>query len=153
MVEALRGHVLPKSDDEFVRGQIFSTIFALNGLKLMADWKAAPLLEQVRLQDAALAEVGRLAGGMKHPPIPALPRLETSTADSAGVEALRDGGDRLIGELLFWASSEAAKAADPSAAREIELLLRGSICEQLKVELAMTPKSMLHQIATGEEGA
>ncbi|MBR0899161.1 hypothetical protein JQ616_29770 [Bradyrhizobium tropiciagri] len=153
MIEALRSHVLPRSGDEFVRGQIFSTIFALNGLKLTADWKAGPLLEQVRVQDAALAEVGRLAGSMEHPPIPTLPRTEGAAADSAAVEALRDDGDRILGELLFWASNEGARAANPAIAREIELFLRRSICEQLKVELAMTPKSMLHQIATGEEGA
>jgi hypothetical protein len=153
MIEALRSHVLPRSSDEFVRGQIFSTIFALNGLKLTADWKTGPLLEQVRVQDAALAEVGRLAGKMEHPPIPALPRTEGVAPDSAAAEALRDDGDRILGELLFWASSEETRRADPDAAREIELFLRRSICEQLKVELAMTPKSMLHQIATGEESA
>ena len=153
MIEALRSHVLPRSSDEFVRGQIFSTIFALNGLKLTADWKAGPLLEQVRVLDAALAEVARLAAKMKHPPIPALPRAEGATTDSSAVEALRDDGDRTLGELLFWASSEDARAADPAVASEIEQLLRRSICDQLKVELAMTPKSMLHQIATGEEGA
>jgi hypothetical protein len=153
MIEALRSHVLPRSGDEFVRGQIFSTIFALNGLKLTADWKAGPLLDQVRVQDAALAEVERLAATMKHPPIPALPRTEAAAADAAAVEALRDDGDRILGELLFWASSEDARTADPAVASEIERLLRRSICEQLKVELAMTPKSMLHQIATGEEGA
>jgi hypothetical protein len=153
MVEALRTHVLPSSDDEFVRGQIFSTIFALNGLKLTADWKLGPLLEQVRAQDAVLAEVGRLAGKLEYPPIPNLPRVQGSIADAAVVEALRDHGDRVLGELLFWASSEDIRATEPMAAREIELFLRRSICEQLKLELAMTPKSMLHQIATGEEGA
>ncbi|WP_454629931.1 hypothetical protein [Bradyrhizobium cenepequi] len=153
MIEALRSHVLPRSGDEFVRGQIFSTIFALNGLKLTADWKAGPLLEQVRVQDATLAEVGRLADRMPHPPIPALPRTEGAAADSAAVEALRDDGDRILGELLFWAGSEDARTANPAVASEIEQLLRRSICDQLKVELAVTPKSMLHQIATGEEGA
>src|SRR5205823_8045174 len=47
VIDALRVHVLPKSSDDFVRGQVFSIIFALNGLKLAADWKAGPLLEQV----------------------------------------------------------------------------------------------------------
>jgi hypothetical protein len=153
MIEALRNHVLPRSGDEFVRGQIFSTIFALNGLKLTADWKAGPLLDQVRVQDAALAEVMRLAGKMVPPPIPALPRIEGVAVDSVAVEALRDDGDRILGELLFWACSENVRTADPVVASEIEQLLRRSICDQLKVELAITPKSMLHQIATGEEGA
>ena len=61
VIDALRAHVLPKSDDDFVRGQVFSIIFALNGLKLAADWKTGPLLEQIRLQDAAFSEVRRLA--------------------------------------------------------------------------------------------
>ncbi len=74
VIDALRAHVLPNSADDFVRGQVFSIIFALNGLKLAADWKAGPLLEQVRLQDAAFAEVGRLADRMEHPHIPATPR-------------------------------------------------------------------------------
>src|SRR6202011_1882020 len=96
VIDALRAHVLPKSDDEFVRGQIFSIIFALNGLKLAADWKAGPLLEQVRLQDAAFAEVRRLADKLEHPHIPATPRAGTEAAGPAPLEALRDEGDRQL---------------------------------------------------------
>jgi hypothetical protein len=151
VIDALRAHVLPKSSDDFVRGQLFSIIFALNGLKLAADWKAGPLLEQVRLQDAAFAEVRRLAAGMDHQPIPATPRAETGLADPERLEALRDEGDRQLGELLLWAASESARAAQPIAANEIERTLRSFICDQLKVEIGMTPKSMLHQIATGDE--
>lgn len=151
MIEALRSHVLPSNGDGFVRSQIFSIIFALNGLKLTADWKAGPLLEQVCVQDAAFAEVRRLAGKMEHPPIPTLPRTNGVAADPSAIEALRDDGDRILGELLSWASSEDVRTANPAVARGIELFLRRSICEQLKVEIATTPKSMLHQIATGEE--
>jgi hypothetical protein len=153
MIDALRSHVLAKTNDDFVRGQVFSIIFALNGLKLTADWKAGPLLEQVRLQDSAFAEVRSLAEKMAHPHIPVTPRAEESTADPAKIEALRDEGDRILGELLLWAGSESARQADPVASSEIERLLRRSICDELKVEIGMTPKSMLHQIATGEEGA
>ncbi len=151
VIDALRAHVLPKSSDEFVRGQVFSIIFALNSLKLAADWKAGPLLEQVRLQDAAFAEVRRLVAGMDHPPIPATPRAEIGLADPERLEALRDEGDRQLGELLLWAASESARAAQPIAANEIERTLRSFIRDQLKVEIGMTPKSMLHQIATGDE--
>lgn len=148
MIDTLHTHVLPKSD-EFVRGQLFSVIFALNGLKLSADWKAGPLLEQVRLQDAAFAEVGRLAQAMIHPPLPALPRA-SGIEDVVRIEALRNEGDRLSGQLLFWATGAEALAADRTAAREIERVLRRSICDQLKIEIATTPKSMLEQIAGGE---
>jgi hypothetical protein len=151
VIDALRAHVLPKSSDDFVRGQVFSIIFALNGMKLAADWKTGPLLEQVRLQDAAFAEVRRLAAGMDHPPIPATPRTETGLADPERLEALRDEGDRQLGELLLWAASESARAVQPIAVNEIERTLRNFIRDQLKVEIGMTPKSMLHQIATGDE--
>jgi hypothetical protein len=151
MIDALRAHVLPKSSDDFARGQVFSVIFALNGLKLAADWKAEPLQEQVRLQDIAFSEVRRLTAKMQHPPIPATPRVEAGLADPVRLEALRDEGDRQLGELLFWVTSEGARAADRDAAKEIERALRGFIRDQLKVEIGITAKSMLHQIATGEE--
>jgi hypothetical protein len=151
MIDALRAHVLPKSSDDFARGQVFSIIFALNGLKLAADWKAGPLLEELQLQDAAFSEVRRLADKMNHPPIPATPRAGTGFADPAHLEALRDEGDRQLGELLFWATSGNARTADHAAAKEIERAIRGFIRAQLKVEIGITAKSMLHQIATGEE--
>jgi hypothetical protein len=151
MVEALRTHVLPKSSDDFARGQVFSIINALNGLKMAADWKAGPLLDQVRLQDKAFSEVKRLAGKMEHPFIPVTPRIESGTVDPPQLEMLRDEGDRQLGELLIWAAGAAARAVDPDAAREIERALRSFMCDQLKVELGTTARSMLHQIATGEE--
>jgi hypothetical protein len=151
VIEALRAHVLPKSDDDFVRGQVFSIIFALNGLKLAADWKAGPLLEQVRLQDAAFSEVRRLVEKLEHPHIPGTPRAGTEAADPAQLEALRDKGDRQLGELLLWATSEGARAIAPVATHEIARTLRSLMRDQLKVEIGMTPKSMLHQIATGDE--
>jgi hypothetical protein len=151
MIDALRTHVLARSSDEFARGQVFSIIFALNGLKLAADWKAGPLLEEVQLQDAAFAEVRRLADKMEHPQIPATPRAEAGSADPALLEALRDEGDRQLGKLLFWATSDGARASDHVEAKEIERALRDFIRAQLKVEIGVTAKSMLHQIATGEE--
>jgi hypothetical protein len=153
MIDTLRAHVLPNSADDFARGQLFSVIFALNGLKLNADWKAAPLLEQVRVQDSAFSTVGQLASHIDHPDIPPTPRTDEGIVDPAQIEALRDEGDRRLGELLFWATSANALVADPIASNEIARLLRRLMCDQLKVELATTPRSMLHQIATGESGA
>jgi hypothetical protein len=72
-------------------------------------------------------------------------------ADPERLEALRDEGDRRLGELLLWAASASTQAAQPIAANEIERTLRSFIRDQLKVEIGMTPKSMLHQIATGDE--
>ncbi|QIG97971.1 MULTISPECIES: hypothetical protein [unclassified Bradyrhizobium] len=150
IIDALQSHVVPNSNDDFVRGQVFSAIYALNGIKLAADWKAGPLLGQVRLQDDTFAAVARLADGMTHPEIPATPRIQGEMSDPAAIEALRDDGDRRLGQLLLWASGEDARAADRDIATGIERLLRRAICDQLKIELATTPKSMLQQIAGGE---
>ena len=150
IIDALHSHVVPNSNDDFVRGQVFSAIYALNGLKLAADWKAGPLLQQVRLQDDTFAAVERLAGGMAHPEIPAMPRLPSDMSDVAAIEALRDDGDRQLGQLLLWASGADARAVNRNLATKIERLLRLAICDQLKIELATTPKSMLQQIAGGE---
>ncbi|KJC50407.1 hypothetical protein UP09_05070 [Bradyrhizobium sp. LTSP885] len=153
IIDALQTHIVPNNGDDFVRGQVFSAIYALNGLKLAADWKPGPLLDQVRLQDDAFAAVRQQANGMDHPPIPATPRIARENAEAAQIEALRDDGDRLLGQLLLWASGEGARTADPDAANEIERLLRRAICDQLKIELATTPKSMLQQIAGGDGDA
>ncbi|MHC2336448.1 hypothetical protein [Bradyrhizobium sp. USDA 4454] len=150
IIDALQSHVVPNSNDDFVRGQVFSAIYALNGLKLAADWKAGPLLEQVRLQDDSFAAARRFADGMACPEIPATPRIQADIPNVAAIEALRDDGDRRLGQLLLWVSGEEARAANPNAAAEIERLLRRAICDQLKIELATTPKSMLQQIAGGE---
>ncbi|MCC8965738.1 hypothetical protein H8A95_26325 [Bradyrhizobium sp. Pear76] len=150
IIDALQSHVVPNSRDDFVRGQVFSAIYALNGLKLGADWKVAPLLEQVHLQDETFAAVRRLAGSLTYPEIPATPRTQGDMPDVATIEALRDDGDRRLGQLLLWASGEGARAVNGDVATEIEHLLRRAICDQLKIELATTPKSMLQQIAGGE---
>ena len=153
IIDALQSHVVPNSNDDFVRGQVFSAIYALNGLKLAADWKAGPLLEQVRLQDDTFATVKRLARGMAHPEIPATPRLPSDMSDAGAIEALRDDGDRRLGQLLLWASGADARAANRDLATEIERLLRRTICDQLKLELATPSKSMLQQIAGGDGSA
>ena len=92
MIDTLRAHVLPNSADDFARGQLFSVIFALNSLKLNADWKAGPLLEQVRVQDSAFSEVRQLAVHMNHPDIPAAPRTDEGIVDPVQIEALREQG-------------------------------------------------------------
>ena len=85
IIDALQSHVVPNSRDDFVRGQVFSAIYALNGLKLAADWKAGPLLEQVRPQDDTFAAIRRLADGMAHPEIPAAPRIRGDISDAAAI--------------------------------------------------------------------
>ncbi len=83
MIETIRSRVMPQLVDASVRGQAFGVIYALEGLKLSADWAAAPLLRQIALQDEAFAEVSNLAEGLDHPS-PA-PELHQRAPAAAGV--------------------------------------------------------------------
>jgi hypothetical protein len=150
MIETIRSRVMPQLGDASVRGQAYGVIYALEGLKLSADWAVAPLLRQIVLQDQAFAEVSRLAEGLDHPSIPSVPRLSSTTCDGAELERLRNDGDRKLGELLLWASGSAAES-DSARAKAIEQMLRLNMREQLKVDISIMPKSMFHELATGEE--
>ena len=150
IIDALRARVLPVITDDVVRGQTYGIIFALNGLKLGADWALTPLLQQVQLQDEAFAGAARLANGMALPPLPTIPRV-SGDMDAATVEALRDAGDRTLGELLHWTADEMARTDQPEIVKKIQLLVRHLIRDQLKIEIAITAPSMFHEMATGED--
>jgi hypothetical protein len=149
-IEALRTSILPHLSDSFVRGQAYGVIFALNGLKLGADWAAGPLLAQVALQDKAFEAVSHFAAELSHPPLPALPRFAGGITDGGALEALRDEGDRQLGALLMWASTEAA-AGDQAVAGEIRDTLRRFMRELMTLEIGTMAKSMFHELATGED--
>jgi hypothetical protein len=150
MIETIRSRILPQLDDDFVRGQAFGIIYALNGLKLSADWSIAPLRDQIALQDKAFAEFVRLGAGLAHPDVPAGPRVLPSIPESADLERLRNDGDRKLGELLNWTSGAGADA-DAERARLIQSTLRHIIRDQLKVDISIMAESMFHELATGEE--
>ncbi len=151
MTQALRAHVLPKIDDEFARGQVFAIIYSLNILRLGADWSATALRRQVDIQDDAFAKTRRLTTGIACPEIPTTPRAASDTTDAGFLEKLRDEGDRAIGALLCWATSGSPLSTERDVAKEVEAVLRAAIRDQLKVEIALTPPSMLNEIATGKE--
>jgi len=150
MIETVRLRILPQLSDDSIRGQAYGIIFALNGLKLAADWAVAPLRSQIMLQDKAFAEFTRLAAGLNGPDVPSGDRVMPDAPESADLERLRNDGDRKLGELLMWASGAAA-VADPERAKAIRTMLRQFISDQLKVDISIMAKPMFHALATGEE--
>ena len=150
MIETIRSRILPELSESSVRGQAYGIIFALNGLKLAADWAVAPLRSQVILQDRAFAEFRRLAAGLDGPDVPSGARVASDTPESADLERLRNEGDRILGELLLWTSGPVA-GTDPERARAIQAMLRQFISDQLKVDISIMAKPMFHELATGEE--
>jgi hypothetical protein len=150
MIETVRLRILPQLSDDSIRGQAYGIIFALNGLKLAADWAVAPLRSQIILQDRAFAEFTRLAAGLNGPDVPSGARVMPDAPESADLERLRNDGDRRLGELLMWASGPDA-VADPERARAIQTMLRQFISDQLKVDISIMAKPMFHELATGEE--
>jgi hypothetical protein len=150
IIETVRLRILPQLSDDSVRGQAYGIIFALNGLKLSADWAIAPLQSQIVLQDKAFSEVVRLGAGLDHPVVPSGPRVSPNLPESADLEQLRNDGDRKLGELLAWTSGPGA-VADPDRAKAIQTTLRHIICDQLKIDISTMAKPMFHELATGEE--
>ncbi len=149
---SLQAHIPTVGEDEFARGQLFSVMFALNHLKLAGDWKPEPLLQQVRIQDAAFAELSRKADHPGRPAIPLTPRHPETSVAAEALEALRDEGDRCIGQLLMWLADDHGQEPIENA-DTLRRLLRSAVADQLKIELSLVPKSMLSSIASGEKGS
>lgn len=150
MIETVRSRILPQLSDDSIRGQAYGIIYALNGLKLAADWAVAPLRSQIILQDKAFAEFARLAAGLNGPDVPSGYRVMPDAPESADMEQLRNDGDRRLGELLMWTSGAGA-VADPERAKVIQTMLRQFISDQLRIDVSIMAKPMFHELATGED--
>jgi hypothetical protein len=152
MCATLRTEVLPRLDDEFARGQVFGVINLLNTFKARADWSAGFLVEQIGAQRAAVesvvALVKREAGGVSLPPLPYAPQpLTTPIAD---LLALRDQGNRAIGDLLRWLDEERGKLS-PEAAAQAEQLLRKAMLVETAIELKNSPRPLFAEMSSGKE--
>jgi hypothetical protein len=153
MCATLRTEVLPRLDDEFARGQVFGVINLLNTFKVRGDWSVGFLSQQVAAQAAAFAEIARLidgrgAEGAQAPPIPPTDRPRVVTPKE--LEAMRDAGNRTLGDLLAWLAVERARLPDDVASR-IESALRQCMRAEIDVEMKNSSKPMFAEMASGRE--
>jgi len=152
MCATLRGEVLTRLDDDFARGQVYGVINVLNTFKVRADWSAALLLGQIRVQQAALDRVAELLRGSSAastlPPLPQGP-LPASTP-IAELLALRDERNDAIDALLHWLDAERERLA-PGTGAKFEQHLRDAMHEEVASELRHAPRPLFAEMSSGRE--
>lgn len=151
MCATLRAEVLTRLDDEFARGQVFGVINLLNTFKARADWAPEWLALQIAAQQKALgAAHATLAGVAGAPAVPEQhpPRI----TPAAELLAQRDEGNRLIAELMRWASEHRASlSGDQQDA--LEASLREAMRTEIALELKYSPRPLFSEMSSGQEDA
>jgi hypothetical protein len=153
MCATLRTEVLTRLTDEFARGQVYGVINVLNTFKVSADWSAGFLLQQIEAQRQAfavaadvLARVPTASGA------PALPQGPAPVATPvAELLAVRDQGNRTIGDLLAWIEGASAQLP-PEAAQRLEDALRRAMRAETEIELKHSPRPMFAEMSGAAEG-
>ena len=149
MCATLRTEVLTRLDDEFARGQVFGVINLLNTFKARADWSPGFLVQQLQAQAQALEQVrARLQGVPQAPQVPTVDVPAPVTADT--LLALRDEGNRAIGDLLTWLSAH-RDALPAETAQAIEQALRQSMRSEIEIELKNSPRPLFAEMSSGKE--
>lgn len=145
MCATLRSEVLTRLDDEFARGQVFGVINLLNTFKVRADWSASFLLEQIAAQREAIYAVETMVSSNAPAPL-ALP----VTTPIEELLALRDQGNRRIGDLHAWLDDPATALTDDVRMRAGKLL-REAMLVELSIELKNSPRPLFAEMSSGRE--
>ncbi len=145
MCATLRSEVLTRLDDEFARGQVFGVINLLNTFKVRADWSAGFLLAQIAAQREAIHAVE----AMTSPDAPA-PRALPASTSIEELLALRDQGNRRMGDLHAWLDDPATELADDVRMRAGKLL-REAMLAELSIELKNSPRPLFAEMSSGRE--
>ncbi len=151
MCATLRTEVLTRLDDEFARGQVFGVINLLNTFKARADWAPEWLALQIAAQQKGLGEARAVladVGGA-----PAVPEQHAPPATPAAeLLVQRDEGNRLIAELLRWASEHRASLS-PEQQDALERGLREAMRTEIALELKYSPRPLFSEMSSGQEDA
>ncbi len=149
MCATLRAEVLTRLDDEFARGQVFGVINLLNTYRARADWSPGFLVQQLQAQARALDQARQsLQGVAQAPQVPPLEVPVPVEADT--LLALRDDGNRAIGELLVWLAGHRA-TLPAETAQAVEQALRQSMRSEIEIELKNSPRPLFAEMSSGKE--
>ncbi len=149
MCATLRAEVLTRLDDEFARGQVFGVINLLNTFRARADWSPGFLVQQLQAQARALDQARQsLQGVAQAPQVPPLEVPVPVEADT--LLALRDDGNRAIGELLVWLAEHRA-TLPAETAQAVEQALRQSMRSEIEIELKNSPRPLFAEMSSGKE--
>ena len=148
IIDTLRQDILPELQGEFVRGQAFGIIYALNSVKLRAAWSSNFLLAQLDSLDELAADIGSLAQSL--PQMPALDLPAERTPDPAVLERIRNQADASLCGIIDWLHANGeTMAAEPRA--RLDAAIRAYVHRQLKHEIATSARPMFAEISSGVE--
>jgi hypothetical protein len=146
MIEALRQNVLPATEGELARGQIFGVIFLLKNLRLRAGWSPAFLGEQLAALEELRAALEAIDGLSREAPRPAA--ATTRAMSPEAMEQARDAGDAQVCALIDWHAAQPARTAQSEAVdRAVDAYLR----RQLRHELQTSARPMFAEMSLGKE--
>jgi hypothetical protein len=149
MCATLRGEVLERLDDEFARGQVFGVINLLNTFKARADWSPEWLALQIQAQCTALDQAREhLQGVAEAPELPLHQAPETVSA--ADLLALRDEGNRQVGEVMAWVADHRERLP-VDVAQAVERALRQAMRTEIEIELKYSPRPLFAEMSSGRE--
>jgi hypothetical protein len=149
MCATLRSEVLSRLDDEFARGQVFGIINLLNTFKVRADWSVGFLSEQVNAQCDAINQARELLAGISDAPEFA-ERFPISPISSIEISAMRDDGNRIIGQMMEWLSLQ-RDCLPRELLNDIEQPLRQSMRKEIEIELKNSPRPLFAEMSSGKE--
>ena len=142
MAQALREHVVPATEGEFARGQIFGVIFMLNSLAQRTSWSPAFLGQQIAHQRTLAASL---------PPLPPdAPRIEAALPGTDDQQAARDTTDRAVCALIDWLANCPA-ALSATDARIAEAAIAAYLSRQIRFELTTSARPMFREISLGTD--
>ncbi len=146
MIEALRHNVLPATEGEFARGQIFGVIYLLKNLRLRAGWSPEFLGEQLDALEELRVALERIDGLPAEAPRPAkLEQSMTRPRSTAEMEKARDLGDARVCALIDWQAAQTAKN------EAVDRAVDGYLRRQLRHELTTSAKPMFAEMSLGRE--
>jgi len=149
MCATLRGEVLERLDDEFARGQVFGVINLLNTFKARADWSPEWLTLQIQSQCTALDQAREhLRSVAEAPELPV--RQAPETVSAADLLALRDEGNRQVGEVMDWVADHRERLP-VDVAQAVERALRLAMRTEIEIELKYSPRPLFAEMSSGRE--
>ncbi len=149
MAATLRKDIIPHVEGDFARGQAYGVIYMLNSLKLRASWSNAFLAEQLRALDDVSRELEKLGADLPGAPLPDV-RAPAALPDAATLEALRDGGDARLGELIAWLAAN-SPSLSPEAREAAETAIDKYLNRQLRHEISTSARPMFVEMSGGAD--
>jgi hypothetical protein len=150
IIDVLHSRVIPKIQEESVRGQAYGALDMLRNLKPRVEWAVGPLHDDVAEGLSLVERIAALLEDAEPAPPPAqAERPATSRLTAAELEPMRDRLDEHLCEILRW-TAEHRQTLPAGRAGEIETAIRDQQRARLKREVKLTAPPLFGEISRGQ---